>query len=142
MIHAYSERNLVEPGKHRRMHTSLLHPKSLNLVPCRSNGTTTFNPLTPTERALADQVIAYFAAFVATGDPNSTPPKSHNSPRTEFHSPTWKPHTSGTRLVFRAESGGTGSIKGVKGGSFVETLDGGEVERCKVWEEMGESLQV
>jgi hypothetical protein len=120
-----------------------------------SNGTVTFNPLTPPQRALSDEVISYFITFAATGNPNAPHPasasaSSHNSQATLGHSsdaqehvsPTWPAYDSGKRLVFRAVEGGTGSTRGMKGGSYVEELDGGEIERCKVWESLTDTLQI
>ncbi|KAG8737658.1 hypothetical protein FRC10_007963 [Ceratobasidium sp. 414] len=108
----------------------------------RSNGSITFNPLTPAQRALSDETISYIAAFVATGDPNShlSSPNPNDTP--EYASPTWPLYASGKRLVFRASGGGTGTTRGVKGGSYLEELDVGEVERCEVWEKMAGGLQV
>ncbi|KDN46561.1 hypothetical protein RSAG8_04214, partial [Rhizoctonia solani AG-8 WAC10335] len=93
-----------------------------------SNGTTTFTPLTPSQRALSDELISYFIAFVATGDPNA-PPSSNNSVSSgpphdsktrldkastepERSPNAWPDHTSGKRLVFRTEGGGTGATEG------------------------------
>ncbi|KAG9076701.1 hypothetical protein FRC06_009359, partial [Ceratobasidium sp. 370] len=105
-----------------------------------ANGTNTFNPLTPAQRALSDETIAYIVAFVATGDPNAPRPPSMLTDTLEYPSPMWPPHTSGKRIVFRAESGGTDK-RGVKGGSYVEVFDKGEVERCAVWRSLDDAIQ-
>lgn len=116
----------------------------------RSNGTNIFNPLTPSQRALSDEVMAYFTAFIATGNPN--PPASSssdaqetlaNAPNAQKHiSPIWPAHDTGKRLVFRAEGGGAGVARGTPGGSYVEELDAGEVERCKVWDKLADVIQL
>ncbi|KAG9076928.1 hypothetical protein FS749_011230 [Ceratobasidium sp. UAMH 11750] len=105
------------------------------------NGTNTFNPLTPAQRALSDEAIAYIVAFVATGDPNTPRPPSMLTDTLEYPSPMWPLHTSGKRMVFRAESGGTDK-RGVKGGSYVEEFDKGEAERCEVWRSLDDVIQV
>ncbi|QRV98885.1 carbohydrate esterase family 10 protein [Ceratobasidium sp. AG-Ba] len=104
-----------------------------------SNGTNVFNPLTPAQRALSDETISYMVSFAATGDPNSL--RSSLSSKPEFVSPIWPVHSSGKRLVFRAESGGTGVTKGVKGGSYLEDIDEDEVKRCEVWEKLAGGTQ-
>ncbi|KAG8737659.1 hypothetical protein FRC10_007964 [Ceratobasidium sp. 414] len=106
-----------------------------------ANGTNTFNSLTPAQRALSDETIAYIVAFVATGDPNAPRPPSRLTDTIEHPSPIWPPHTSGKRMVFRAESGGTDK-RGVKGGNYVEVFDEGEVERCGVWRSLDDAIQV
>ncbi|KAG8698128.1 hypothetical protein FRC09_007423, partial [Ceratobasidium sp. 395] len=93
-----------------------------------ANGTNTFNPLTPAQRALSDETIAYMVAFASAGDPNSPRPRSMLSNTSVLPSPLWPRHTSGKRMVFRAESGGT-RTRGVEGGSYVEEFDKEEVER-------------
>ncbi|KAG9128048.1 hypothetical protein FRC07_005915 [Ceratobasidium sp. 392] len=92
------------------------------------NGTNTFNPLTFAQRTLSDETITYIVAFAATGDPNSPRPRSRFGGTPEYPYPLWLSHTSGKRIVFRAESGGT-ETRGVEGGSYVEEFDKGEVER-------------
>jgi hypothetical protein len=108
----------------------------------RPNGTTTFHPLTHTQRALSDETISYMIAFVASGDPNSPhPPVSrgvHLDDAPKHISPAWPPHTSGKRLVIRARSGGTGAMRGTNGGSYIEEFDASEVARCGVWEKIEE----
>ncbi|KAG8720177.1 hypothetical protein FRC08_000963 [Ceratobasidium sp. 394] len=82
-------------------------------------------------------------AFAATGDPNSRPSSSSKpNGALEYVSPNWPLYASGKRLVFRASGGGTGATKGVKGGSYIEDLDAGEVERCEVWEKLAGGTQV
>ncbi|KAF8688441.1 type-B carboxylesterase lipase family, partial [Rhizoctonia solani] len=100
-----------------------------------SNGTTEFHALTPAQRGLSDEAVAYFTSFYATADP-----KVANTPATTH--PMWPAHPSGKRIVFRAEGGGTGKIQGKPGGSFIENLDTGEVERCKVWNSMVDKLEI
>lgn len=92
-----------------------------------SNGTTEFHALTPAQRGLADEVLAHFTSFYATGSPNAANITALN----------WPAHTSGKRIVFRAEGGGTGATQGTPGGSYVEELDGGEIERCNIWNSAG-----
>lgn len=92
-----------------------------------SNGTTEFHALTPAQRGLADEVISYFTAFYATGSPNAANASALN----------WPAHTSGRRIVFRAEGGGTGTTQGTPGGTYLEDLDEGEIERCKIWNSAG-----
>lgn len=114
-----------------------------------SNGTTTFHPLTQAQRALADEIISYFIAFAATGNPNDVRPSpeaqaalTNASVASGRISPTWPAHNSGKRLVFRAVGGGTGLSKGIKGGSYVEELDKAELERCKVWDSLADIMQI
>jgi hypothetical protein len=92
---------------------------------CRSNGTTEFHALTPAQRGLSDETVAYLTSFYATANPNTDGSSS-------IH-PAWPAHPSGKRIVFRADGGGTGDIQGKPGASFIEKLDRKEVERCKVW---------
>ncbi|CAE6492258.1 unnamed protein product [Rhizoctonia solani] len=94
-----------------------------------SNGTTEFHALTPAQRGLSDEAIAYFTSFYATAEPKVANTSSINHP-------IWPAHPSGKRIVFRAEGGGTGEIQGTPGASFIEELDKGEIERCKVWNSM------
>ncbi|QRV84839.1 carbohydrate esterase family 10 protein [Ceratobasidium sp. AG-Ba] len=103
------------------------------------NGTNTFNPLTPAQRALSDETISYIVAFVATGDPNS--PLSLFTDTASPPKPVWPSYTSGKRMVFRAESGGT-NTRGQEGGSYVEDFDLDEVERCRVWQSFEEKMGV
>jgi hypothetical protein len=94
-------------------------------------------------------VISYFTTFAATGNPNVLYPSSSaqvtlaNTPDAPEHiSPVWPAHNSGKRIVFRAEGGGTGPTKGTKGGSYIEELEEGEVERCKVWDSLANTIQL
>ncbi|KAG8732300.1 hypothetical protein FRC12_019348, partial [Ceratobasidium sp. 428] len=106
-----------------------------------ANGTNTFNPLTPAQRALSDETIAYMVAFASAGDPNSPRPRSMLSNTSVLPSPLWPRHTSGKRMVFRAESGGT-RTRGVEGGSYVEEFDKEEVERCNIWQGLNDAIHV
>ncbi|CUA71847.1 Acetylcholinesterase [Rhizoctonia solani] len=94
-----------------------------------SNGTGEFHALTPAQRGLSDEAIAYFTSFYATAEPKiaNTSSASH---------PVWPSHPSGKRIVFRAEGGGTGATQGKPGASYIEELDQAEVKRCKVWNSM------
>ncbi|CAE7198585.1 unnamed protein product [Rhizoctonia solani] len=94
-----------------------------------SNGSVSFHALTPAQRGLSDETIAYFTSFCA-----NAVPKAANTSSTSH--PLWPAHSSGKRIVFRAEGGGTGEIQGTPGASFLEELDRGEIERCKVWNSM------
>ncbi|EUC61248.1 carboxylesterase [Rhizoctonia solani AG-3 Rhs1AP] len=94
-----------------------------------SNGTGEFHALTPAQRRLSDEAIAYFTSFYATAKPKATNTSS-------ISHPAWPAHPSGKRIVFRAEAGGTGDIQGTPGASFIEEIDQGETERCKVWNSM------
>ncbi|CEL59028.1 hypothetical protein RSOLAG1IB_09026 [Rhizoctonia solani AG-1 IB] len=116
-----------------------------------SNGTTTFTPLTSPQRALSDELISYFVAFAATGDPNT--PSLPNEPTYRTDSQVrlgkataktiaWPEYTSGRRLVLRAEGSGTGTNKEKVGGTYIEKLDEGEIERCKTWEALASTIQV
>ncbi|KAF8688594.1 type-B carboxylesterase lipase family, partial [Rhizoctonia solani] len=116
-----------------------------------SNGTTTFTPLTPPQRALSDELISHFITFAASGSPNV--PTSSNGPTSGFASKlnlnnavgepkVWPDYTSGKRLVFRAEGSGTGTNKGTEGGSYIEELNGAEIQRCKTWETLASTIQV
>ncbi|KAJ1301043.1 hypothetical protein OPQ81_003463 [Rhizoctonia solani] len=115
-----------------------------------SNGSVTFNPLTPSQRVLSDEVISYFINFAATGNPNG--PHSvitgaqvtlaHAPDAQEHKSPSWPTYDSGKRIVFRAPGGGTGANRGVHGGTYIEQLDEGEIERCKTWESLTETIRV
>ncbi|KDN46558.1 hypothetical protein RSAG8_04211, partial [Rhizoctonia solani AG-8 WAC10335] len=96
-----------------------------------SNGTGEFHALTPAQRGLSDETIAYFTSFYATAEPKAANTSSASHP-------VWPAHSSGKRIVFRAEGGGTGEIQGTPGASFIEELDQGETERCKVWNSMAD----
>ncbi|KDN46560.1 hypothetical protein RSAG8_04213, partial [Rhizoctonia solani AG-8 WAC10335] len=96
-----------------------------------SNGTGEFHALTPAQRGLSDETIAYFTSFYATAEPKAANTSSASHPM-------WPAHSSGKRIVFRAEGGGTGKIQGTPGASFIEELDQGETERCKVWNSMAD----
>ncbi|CAE6541276.1 unnamed protein product, partial [Rhizoctonia solani] len=100
-----------------------------------SNGSVTFNPLTPPQRVLSDEVIAYFVNFAATGTPNAPHSSVNDAQATLGHapdphehiSPTWPTYETKRRIVFRAPSGGTGSNRGVQGGTHIEELDKEEI---------------
>ncbi|KAF8752007.1 type-B carboxylesterase lipase family [Rhizoctonia solani] len=109
------------------------------------------HPLTPPQRALSDELISHFITFAASGSPNV--PTSSNGPTSGFASKlnlnnavgepkVWPDYTSGKRLVFRAEGSGTGTNKGTEGGSYIEELNGAEIQRCKTWETLASTIQV
>ncbi|CAE6372213.1 unnamed protein product [Rhizoctonia solani] len=115
-----------------------------------SNGSVTFNPLTPPQRVLSDEVISYFVSFAATGNPNAPPSMPSDvqatlaqAPSAQAHiSPVWPTYDTNKRLVFRAPGGGTGASRGIPGGTHVEELDENEIARCKVWESLAGVLHV
>ncbi|KAG8729560.1 hypothetical protein FRC11_008479 [Ceratobasidium sp. 423] len=115
-----------------------------------SNGSVTFNPLTPPQRVLSDEVISYFVNFVATGNPNAPHSVTGGAQATLAHapnaqehkSPTWPTYDTRKRIVFRALGGGTGANRGVQGGTHIEELDEGEIERCKIWESLTDTIRV
>ena len=82
----------------------------------RFNGTGTFSPMTPSEKAFASELIAYWLSFVRSGDPNT-----YKLAR----APTWPAYTtSQTQRVVLTE----GTV--TKSGSTVETIPSAEQERC------------
>jgi len=82
------------------------------------NGTTTFQPMTPTEMAFAEELIAYWLSFVRSGDPN----KFKLS-----RSPSWSPFTSqSSRNVLQQGPGNTTTVSG----SFLEVEPTVEAARC------------
>lgn len=84
------------------------------------NGTTTFTPMTPTETAFAEELIAYWLSFVRAGDPNT-----HKLPR----SPNWLSFASNkARIVLQEDPAGSTT----KSGSFVEEESDAETSRCQV----------
>ncbi|CAE6428793.1 unnamed protein product [Rhizoctonia solani] len=115
-----------------------------------SNGSVTFNPLTPPQRVLADEVISYFVNFAATGNPNAPHPATGDAQATLAHaqdahehkSPTWPSYNTGKRIIFRAPGGGTGANRGVPGGTHIEELDEGEIARCKTWENLMGTIRI
>ncbi|KAL5639642.1 hypothetical protein ACGC1H_006301 [Rhizoctonia solani] len=115
-----------------------------------SNGSTTFNPLTPPQRVLSDEVISYFVNFAATGSPNvphsvtsdAQVTLAHAPDAHEHKSPNWPTYRTGKRIVFRAPAGGTGANRGVPGGSHIEELDEGEIARCRFWESLMSTIRV
>ncbi|KAJ7165538.1 alpha/beta-hydrolase [Mycena crocata] len=84
------------------------------------NGTGTFTPMTPTETAFAEELIAYWLSFVRSGDPNTF--KLARSPR-------WAQFTSGdkARIVLQEEPRNSTT----RSGSFLEVESKGEGERCE-----------
>ncbi|ELU38654.1 COesterase domain-containing protein [Rhizoctonia solani AG-1 IA] len=116
----------------------------------RSNGSVTFNPLTPSQRVLSDELISYFVKFAATGNPNAPHSMTDNVQATLAHasdaqehiSPIWPTYDTGKRIVFRAPEGGTGTSRGVPGATHIEEFDENEIERCKVWESLTEAIQI
>ena len=71
------------------------------------NGSYTLNPMTPTEDAFAEELIAYWLSFVRSGDPNH-----YRLSR----SPEWPMYKSASRIVLQQGPGSTTSVSG----SFVE----------------------
>ncbi|KAF8752008.1 type-B carboxylesterase lipase family [Rhizoctonia solani] len=116
----------------------------------RSNGSVTFNPLTPSQRVLSDELISYFVKFAATGNPNAPHSMTGNVQATLAHasdaqehiSPIWPTYDTGKRIVFRAPEGGTGTSRGVPGATHIEEFDENEIERCKVWESLTKAIQI
>ncbi|KAK7461803.1 hypothetical protein VKT23_008235 [Stygiomarasmius scandens] len=85
------------------------------------NGTTTFTPMTPTEIAFAEELIAYWLSFVRSGDPNTF--KLKRSPEwTQFNpnAPALK------RMVLQQGPGTTTDVSG----SFIEDEPEVETDRC------------
>ncbi|KIP09951.1 hypothetical protein PHLGIDRAFT_66574 [Phlebiopsis gigantea 11061_1 CR5-6] len=80
------------------------------------NGSTTFSPMTPSEDAFAEELIAYWLSFVRAGNPNT-----FKLPR----SPTWPAyaHASGQRIVLTE---GSTTVSG----STAERIPSDEVQRC------------
>ncbi|KAJ3538533.1 hypothetical protein NM688_g6506 [Phlebia brevispora] len=80
------------------------------------NGTTTFQPMTPSDRAFAEELIAYWLSFVRTGNPNTFK---------LARSPVWKSYTpsTGFRAVLQEGTVNTSA-------TFVEQIPAAEVSRC------------
>ncbi|KDR78646.1 hypothetical protein GALMADRAFT_64536 [Galerina marginata CBS 339.88] len=84
------------------------------------NGSTTFNAMSPTENAFAEELIAYWLSFVRSGDPN----KFKLS-----RSPVWSPFTSqSSRIVLQEAPANTTTASG----SFVEKQGTEETTRCNL----------
>ncbi len=82
----------------------------------RTNGTTVFQPMTPTDQAFAQELIAYWLSFVRSGNPNTH--KLASSPEWDSYSPV-KP----TRMVLQEGTPSSSS-------SFVEGIPAVQVSRC------------
>ncbi|CCO30306.1 hypothetical protein BN14_04333 [Rhizoctonia solani AG-1 IB] len=106
-----------------------------NYILMLSNGTTEFHALTPAQRGLSDETVAYLTSFYATASPNVVDTSSSTHP-------VWPTHSSGKRIVFRAEGGGTGDIQGKPGASFIEKIDRKEAERCKFWNSLVDRIGI
>jgi carboxylesterase type B len=82
------------------------------------NGSTTFNPMTPTEDAFAAELIAYWISFVRSGDPNRY--RLSRSPEW----PMYRSSNTTSRIVLQQGPGSTTTVSG----SFVEA----EPEKAKI----------
>ncbi|KAI0317980.1 Alpha/Beta hydrolase protein [Amylostereum chailletii] len=83
------------------------------------NGSTTFSPMTPTETAFAEELIAYWLSFVRSGNPNTF--KLDRSPE-------WRAFTSGDKARIVLQQGPNKTT--TESGSFLEVEDGGQTKRC------------
>ncbi|PPQ95440.1 hypothetical protein CVT26_008459 [Gymnopilus dilepis] len=84
------------------------------------NGSTTFQPQNPTEKAFAQELIAYWLSFVRSGDPNKF--KLSRSPQ-------WTPFTSkSSRIVLTQGPGNSTTVSG----SAVELESSTEAARCEL----------
>ncbi|THU84217.1 alpha/beta-hydrolase [Dendrothele bispora CBS 962.96] len=89
---------------------------------CNFNGTTTFTPMTPTEIAFAEELIAYWLSFVRSEDPNTF--KLERSPEWKQFFPTGQAALQ--RMVLQQGPGTTTDVSG----SFMEHEPSVETERC------------
>ena len=85
----------------------------------RENGTTTFEPQNPTQRAFAQELIAYWTSFARSGSPNTFKLKS--APEWHNYSPS-----SPTRMVLQATN------TTVERGSFAEKEASEDTRRCRI----------
>jgi len=84
------------------------------------NGTTTFNSMTPTQTAFAEELIAYWLSFVRSGDPNKFKLKQ---------SPVWNEYVpDSARIVLQQDPDSSTTTSG----SFVETENDEETRRCMI----------
>ncbi|KAF8903688.1 alpha/beta-hydrolase [Gymnopilus junonius] len=84
------------------------------------NGTTTFQTQTPTQRAFAEELIAYWLSFVRSGNPNTF--KLGRSPK-------WTSFTSkSSRIVLTQGPGNTTTVSG----STLEVESSTETARCNL----------
>jgi len=81
-----------------------------------TNGTVAFSPMTPTETAFAEELIAYWLSFVRSGDPNT-----HKLAR----SPTWPAYTMSNKARVVLQQGTPD-----QSGSTTELEPQNETERC------------
>lgn len=82
----------------------------------RFNGSTTFQPMTPSDDTFAEELIAYWLSFVRSGNPNT-----HKLAR----SPTWSAfNTNSRRRVVLQE----GTVN--RSASFMEEIPAAEISRC------------
>ncbi|KAF8960057.1 Alpha/Beta hydrolase protein [Flammula alnicola] len=82
------------------------------------NGTTTFDPMSPTDIAFAQELIAYWISFVRSGNPNTFK---------LGRSPVWTQFTSqSSRIVLQEGPAGSTTVSS----SFLENESAGEAARC------------
>ena len=95
-----------------------LYSHSLSSFFSRTNGTTTFQTMSPANITFAQELIAYWVSFVRVGNPNTF----------KFtRSPTWAAFTSNSaRIVLQEDPKGSTTISG----SFLEQEPADEKSRC------------
>ncbi|KAI0795489.1 alpha/beta-hydrolase [Abortiporus biennis] len=81
------------------------------------NGTTTFTPMTPVQRAFAEELIAYWLSFVRSGNPNTFK---------LARSPTWPGYDANEKLRVVLQQGPDPTSSG----SQIETEPNLESQRC------------
>ena len=90
----------------------------LNFPGLSFNGTTTFTPMTPSEDAFAEELIAYWLSFVRSGNPNTFK---------LARSPVWPEYSASSpakRIVLQE---GTATTSG----SWTEEEPESETDRCE-----------
>ena len=89
----------------------------MSLVIVRFNGSATFSPMTPTQNAFAEELIAYWLSFVRAGNPNTFK---------LARSPVWPSYSSASRERIALQQGTPDTS-----GSDVEAEPKAETARCE-----------
>lgn len=88
------------------------------------NGTTTFQPMSPTDTAFAQELIAYWLSFVRSGDPATF--KLERSP--QWQQFTTLSSSRKARIVLQEGPAGTTDVSRI----FSESESDEETKRCAV----------